>query len=182
MRRRILIPLLLSMLPLCGCGDRSLIMTVDILSFMDPGSRASSYGPIIGPLPVDTVTVVSDTLNLLQGIGDVTTVTSASLKIGASFNNTSGAASGHFLIYIAPADSGDAFSAPPLADIPVVLSSGTITNVSTQIDSSPTLAAALTRDKAQLGIRLVLNGIVGVLQGTETLTELKATVIAQKSL
>ena len=157
-------------------------MTVDVLSFMDPGSRVANYGPIPGPAVAETVTVVSDTLNLLQGVGDVTTVTSASLKIAASFDNTSGSASGRFLVYIAPVDSGDVFNTPPLADIPVVLSPGTITNVSTQVDSSPTLAAALTQDRAHLGIRWILNGIVGILQGTETLTELKAVVIAQKSL
>ena len=78
MRRLIPIALLLPLL--VGCGNRNLILTVDILSFMDPGSRTVNYGPI-PPTPSDTVEVFSDSLNLLQGVSDVTRVMSASLDV-----------------------------------------------------------------------------------------------------
>lgn len=179
MRRLIPIALLLPLL--VGCGNRNLILTVNILSFMDPATRVVNYGPI-PPSPSDTVEVFSDSLSLLQGIGDVTRVTSASLDIAASFDNTSGAATGDVLIYFAAADSATPFTTTAIADVPFTLLSGQVTNVSTHIDTSPALAAVLTHDRAKVGLRLIFNGTSFPIQGTETLTKLTATVVMKKDL
>jgi hypothetical protein len=178
---RRLIPIALLLPLLVGCGNRNLILTIDILSFMDPGSRTVNYGPI--PLtPSDTVEVFSDSLNLLQGVSDVTRVMSASLDVAASFDNTSGAATGDVLIYFAAADSADPFTTTPIADIPFQLFAGQITNVSTHIEASPALAEVLTHDRAKVGLRIIINGTSFPIQGTETLTKLTATVIMKKDL
>ena len=78
MRRWIVV---LALLPLLvgGCGDRSLILTVDILSFLDPADVTKAYGPIPGGLSGVTVDVASEEVSLLQGIEDVTEVSSATL-------------------------------------------------------------------------------------------------------
>ena len=181
MRRLLPIALLLALPLSAGCGNRSLILTVDILSFMDASSRSIAYGPIPSGLP-DTVDVFSDSLNLLQGVGDVTQVASASLKIGASFDNTTGAANARFLVYISSADSTDPFTTTPIADIPVQLLPGQVTNVSTEITSSPALADALTHDKAKVGVQLIFTGTSFPVQGTESLTQLTAIVVTKKDL
>jgi hypothetical protein len=178
---RRLIPIAMLIPLLVGCGNRNLILTVDILSFMDPGSRTTNYGPI-PPSPSDTVDVFADSLNLLQGVGDVTRVASASLDVAASFDNTTGAATGDFLIYFASADSADPFTTTPVADIPFQLLAGQITNVSTHIDASPALAEVLTHDRAKVGLRIIFNGTSFPIQGTETLTQLTATVVMKKDL
>ena len=180
MRR--LIPFLLALPLLVGCGNRNLILTVDILSFVDPSMRSEAYGPIPSGFPNDTIEVFSDSLNLLQGVGDVTRVASASLDVAASFDNTSGAATGDFLIYFAAADSADPFTTAPIADIPFQLLAGQITNVSTHVDASPALAEVLTHDRAKVGLRVIFNGTAFPIQGTETLTKLTATVILKKDL
>ena len=179
MRRLIPIALLLPLL--VGCGNRNLILTVDILSFMDPASRAMNYGPI-PPSPSDTVEVFADSLNLLQGVGDVTRVASASLDVAASFDNASGAATGDFLIYFAAADSANPFTTTPVADIPFQLLAGQITNVNTHVDTSPVLAEVLTHDRAKVGLRIIFNGTSFPIQGRETLTLLRATVVLKKDL
>jgi len=179
--RRLMPIALLLALPLCaGCGNRSLILTVDILSFMDSSSRTLAYGPIPLGFPVDTVDVFSDSLNLLQGVGDVTQVASASLKIGAQFDNATGAADARFLVYISSADSTDPFTTTPVADIPVQLFPGQITTVNTEIASSPALADALTHDKAKVGVQLIFSGTSFPIQGVETLTQLTAIVVTKK--
>lgn len=179
MRR--LIPFLLLLPLLAGCGNRNLILTVDILSFLDPASKTVNYDvPAI--FPNDTIEVFSDSLNLLQGVGDVTRAVAASLDIAASFDNTSGAATGSILIYIAAADSSSPFTTTPIADVPFQLLPGQVTNVSTHVDASASLAEALTHDKAQVGVRVIFNGTAFPVQGTETLTQLLATVIMKKDL
>ena len=179
MRR--LIPFLLLLPLLAGCGNRNLILSVDILSFLDPASKTVNYNvPAI--FPDDTIDVFSDSLNLLQGVSDVTRAVAASLDIAASFDNTSGAATGSILIYIAAADSTTPFTTTPIADVPFQLLPGQVTNVSTHVDASASLAEALTHDKAQVGVRVIFHGTAFPVQGTETLTQLLATVIMKKDL
>ncbi len=179
MRR--LIPFLLLLPLLAGCGNRNLILTVDILSFLDPASKVVNYN-IPVPIPSDTVDVFSDSLSLLQGVSDVTRAVAASLDIAASFDNTSGAATGNLLLYIASADSSNPFTTTPIADVPFQLLPGQVTNVSTHVDASASLAEALTHDKAEVGLRVIFNGTAFPIQGTETLTKLLATVIMKKDL
>jgi hypothetical protein len=167
-----------------GCGDRSLILTVDVLSFLDPADVTSDYGPIPGGIPSTTIDLATQEANLLPGIQDVTEVSSAKLEIGASFDNQTGSADAHFLIYVTPGDSADAFSAPPIADIPVTLTPGNVTNVATEVTSTE-LAEALVQEKAKIGVRATFDttpsGVTPV-QGTETITLLRATVITKKKL
>jgi len=178
---RRLIPIALLLPLLVGCGNRNLILTVDILSFLDPSSRVVNYNIPI-PIPSDTVEVFSDSLNLLQGVSDVTRAVSASLDVAASFDNTSGTATGDLLIYFAAANSATPFTNTPIADIPFQLLAGQVTNVSTHVDASPALAEVLTHDRAKVGLRIIINGTSYPIQGTETLTKLTATVIMKKDL
>jgi hypothetical protein len=175
----------IAMLPLlaAGCGDRSLILTVDVLSFLDPADVSQNYGPIPGGLSSVTVDVASEEVSLLPGIQDVTDVASASLQIGASFDNSTGTASAHLLIFITSADSADAFSSAPIADIPVTLTPATITNVSTEITSNA-LAQAMVQPKVKIGLRVSFDTSSSAVpvQGTETITKLLATVITKKQL
>ena len=183
MRRLAAILLTLPLLA-AGCGDRSLILTVDILSFLDPADVSRAYGPIPGGLSNVNVDVASEEVSLLQGIEDVTEVSSAKLEIGASFDNATGTADAAFQIYITSADSADVFSSTPIADVPVSLTPGVVTNVSTEV-TSDALAQALVQDKVKIGIRIsfdtTASGVTPV-QGIETITLLRATVITKKNL
>lgn len=182
--RRAIAFLALIPLVLAGCGDRSLILTVDVLSFLDPADVSGPYGPIPGGLPLTTVDLASQEANLLPGIQDVTEVSSAKLDVGVSFDNQTGSADAHFQIFITSADSADVFSGTPIADIPVTLTPSNVTNVATEI-SSTELAQALVQDKAKIGVRATFDttpsGVTPV-QGTETITLLRATVITKKKL
>jgi len=166
-----------------GCGDRSLILTVDILSFLDPADVTQAYGPIPNGLPSTTVDVDSREVSLLPGVEDVTEVSSAKLEIGASFDNATGSADARFLVFITSADSADVFSSAPIADIPVTLSPATVTNVSTEV-TSDALAAALVQERVKIGIRVEFDTSASLtpVQGIETITLLRATVITKKKL
>src|SRR5881396_2003911 len=88
MRRRaawlLLLPLLLG-----GCGDRSLILTVDVLSFLSPSDVSQSYS-IPGGLSADTLDVASESVNLLPGVEDVTDLFTATPIASLPFSLTPG--------------------------------------------------------------------------------------------
>lgn len=183
MRR--LVPTLFALALLAaGCGDRSLILTVNVLSFLDPSQVSAGYSAP-GGLPAVTVDVADQTVNLLQGVDDVTDISSATLDIAATLDNQTGTATGSLLFYAVPSDTLSPFASAPIASIPISLTPGTITNVSTRV-SSDALAAALVSDRARIGVRISLDTsatpILESVQGTETLTQLLATVVTKKKL
>lgn len=184
MRRwTMLLPLLAIAVLAAGCGDRSLILTVDVLSFLDPADVTQDYGPIPAGLPSTTVDVDSREVSLLPGVEDVTEISSAKLEIGATFDNATGSADARLLVFISSADSADVFSSAPIADVPITLTPGNVTNVSTEVSSNE-LAAALVQDKVKIGIRIEFDTSASPapVAGTETITLLRATVITKKKL
>jgi hypothetical protein len=183
MRR--LLPFVLALALLAtGCGDRSLILTVNVLSFLDASQTSAAYS-VPGGAPAATVDIADKSVNLLQGVSDVTDVASATIDIGATIDNQTGTATGSLLFYAVPSDSASPFASAPIASIPISLSPATITNVSTRV-TSDALAEALVSDRARIGIRLSLDTsatpILENVAGTETLTQLLATVVTKKKL
>ena len=129
--------------------------------------------------------LASESVNLLPGVEDVTEIATATLHIEASFDNTSGTANGTLLLYIASADSTDPFTTTPIASIPVSVTPGNITNISTDVTSAA-LAAALVQASAVIGLRLTFDSTptppLQMVDGSETITQLRATVITKKNL
>lgn len=176
--------LLIAPILVAGCGDRSLILTVDVLSFLDPSDVSQSYN-VPGGVPSSTVDLASESVNLLPGVEDVTEIATATLHVEASFDNQTGTASGTLLIYMASADSTDPFTTTPIASVPVPLTPGNVSNVSTDVTSAE-LAAAMVQQSAVIGIRLTFDSTatppLQQVTGTETLTQLRATVVTKKNL
>jgi hypothetical protein len=183
-RTAALLPLLAALIALPGCGDRSLVLTVNLLSFLDPADRTEAYGPIPPDVAVTNLDVASQEVNLLEGLGDAVDVESASLRLGVRFENQTGNATGSLKVYIAPGDSADPYSVPPLADVPVTLLPNDTTHIATEIASSPELADALTQSRAKIAVRISYDttGSPAPLQGIETMEELSAVVVTKRSL
>src|SRR5512134_170164 len=153
--RRVLATLFALTLLAAGCGDRSLILTINVLSFLDPSEVSTDYSAP-GGVPSATVDVADQTVNLLQGVDDVTDIASATLDIAATFDNQTGTATGTLLFYAVPSDTVSPFTSAPIASIPISLTPGTITNVDTRV-SSDALAEALVSDRARIGLRISLD-------------------------
>ena len=70
--RRFLLPLAAAAL-LAGCGDRHLVLRVDVLSFIAPADRQTNFGPIPavpGGVATGEVALVDNAdVSLLQGLG-----------------------------------------------------------------------------------------------------------------
>ncbi len=167
-----------------GCGDRNLILTVNVLSFLDASESSAGYS-LPGGLPSTSFTAADREVNLLPGLDDATDVLTATVDVAATFDNQSGSATGSLLLYAVPGDSTLSLTTAPIASIPVSLNPGAITNVSARVES-PALAEALVSDQARVVVRLVLDTtatpIGQFVQGTETLTQILATVITKKKV
>lgn len=184
MKRCILFTLVLLLLLMAGCGDKDLILTVDLLSYVDSALLSTDYGPIPSGTPTAVAELVQVEANLLQGIGDATQVKSATLKIGADFANETGSATGSLQVYIASMDTEDPYAGDPVADIPITLQPNHTTSVSQEIPSSPELLDVLTSDEAWFAVRVTYNtqGSPDDLQGAVTLTDLTAVLVTKSDL
>lgn len=169
---------------LAGCGDRALILRVDLLSFLSAGERASHYGPV-PPGITDSAAVVSGRrLNLLPGLESVTNVTDVQLEVGAIVNNQTGSGTGRIAVYLSPAGT-DPFTTDTTPIFATFAVNGAMADtIETITVGDAELAALFTAKEAELGIRVVLQSGVGLeaLEGDVVLTRLHAIVTARQDV
>jgi hypothetical protein len=166
-----------------GCGDKSLILRVDLLSFLSPSEKSAHYGPVPGGLS-DSITVTpSRAISLLPGIKDITSVSDVTIDAAGTFANTTGSGTGTVKIFVS-AEGTDPFTTDPTPIVlPVTLAPATTDTVAVTISGDSQLAALFLGDKAQLGIRVTLNSAVGpALEGDFTLITLRAIVTAKQNI
>jgi len=183
--KRVVISLLMFAALLCiHCGDKGLVMTVDLLSYIDPEYITTTYGPIPPGVPTTVADLIDVQANLLEGVDEATTLKSATLKIGAKFDNQTGSATGSLRLYIADVDEPDPFAGAPVADIPVALQPAQTTTIAEEIPTTPELLAVLTTDEARFALRITYNtqGSANDLLGAVTLTELTAVLVTETDL
>ena len=170
------------LLGLAGCGDHSLILNVDILSFLAASETAGHYGPIPGGV-TDSVTIVSRSLDLLPGVNDITNVTDVRITAAAAFANATGSGEATARIYVSAAGT-DPFTADttPIV-LPVTLAPGVTDTVSVTVAGDTELAGLFLGDEAELGIRIEFTSAPGpALEGDFRLVTLQAVVTAKQDI
>jgi hypothetical protein len=167
---------------LAGCGDHSLILNVDILSFLAPSETAGHYGPIPGGV-TDSATIVSRSLDLLPGVNDITNVSDVQVTAAAAFANATGSGEATARIYVSAAGT-DPFTtdATPIV-LPVTLLPGVTDTVTVTVAGDTELAGLFLGDEAELGIRVVFAAGAGEpLEGDFRLVTLRAVVTAKQDI
>jgi hypothetical protein len=171
-------------LALAGCGDKALILRVDLLSFLSPAERSTHYGPV-PPGIRDSVELVSGRqLNLLPGLESVTRVTDVQLEVAAIVNNLTGSGTGRVAIYLSP-EGTDPFTTDTTPIVATFAVNGAMADtIETITVGDAELADLFTNKEAQLGIRVVLNSGIGLapLEGDIVLTRLHAIVTARQDV
>ena len=169
---------------LAGCGDKSLIIRVDLLTFLTADEKESHYGPVPPGISDSVEVVQSRRLNLLPGLDGVSTVTDVQVEVGAIIANLTGSGSGRIAVHLSPAGTD-----PFVADSTPVVGTFTVNGamadtIETIVVGDAELAELFTGKEAQIGIRLVLDSGVGVqpLEGDITLTTLRAVVTAKEAV
>ncbi len=182
--RFVLLACALTAMVAVGCGDKSLIVRVDLLTFLTADEQNAHYGPV-PPGISDSVDVVqSRRLNLLPGLDDVSTVTDVQVEVGAIITNLTGSGTGRIAVYLSPADTD-----PFVTDSTPVVGTFTVNGamadtIETIVVGDAELAELFTGKEAQIGIRLVLDSGVGLapMEGDIQLTTLRAVVTAKEAV
>ncbi len=167
-----------------GCGDKSLIVRVDLLTFLTADEQETHYGPVPPGISDSIEVVQSRRLNLLPGLDDVSTVTDVQVEVGAIITNLTGSGSGRISVHLSPAGTD-----PFVADSTPVVGTFTVNGamadtIETIVVGDAELAELFTGKEAQIGIRLVLNSGVGLepMEGDIKLTTLRAVVTAKEAV
>lgn len=101
--------LLLALSLLAGCGDRRLVINIDVLSYVAPADRGQSFGPIPAVPPDGAVVPESPLVNdqevqLLEGLTGLATVQAVTISANLFHQSTSGTGSDTLRLYLSPAD------------------------------------------------------------------------------
>ncbi len=173
-----------------GCGDRTLTMNVDVLSFMDAETVTQTYGddppiPAGAPLPV-VIDSDPQELNLSEGLSDLADVEYVDLYISSEFANQTGSADIVFMVFVA-----DTLTAPYTDNIPadmyveselLHLASGVTDTLHVTVRGDEKLGELLTSDECRVGIRMRFDasGSAQAVTGVATLIRFNATVVAKR--
>jgi len=183
---------LLSILLAPGCGDRTLTLNVDVLSFMDAETVVQAYGddPVIPPLAPLPVVVDSDPqeVNLSEGLSDMTDIERVDLYVSTEFANQTGSADITLMVFVS-----DTLTAPYTDNIPgdmyiqsdpFHLSPGATDTLHVSVMGDTRLGELLTSEKCRVGIRMSFDSSDSSqpVTGVATMIRFNATVVAKRDI
>lgn len=182
MRARTLLVGLAVLAALAGCGDRRLILNVDVLSYLAPADRTAEVATLPG---LDTtVTVVNDQqVSLFQGLSDIAGAESVNLALGAIAADSVGSGTVTLRLYLADATT-DPLTTPPVIDQSLTLAPGRTDTLNVSLDGDARVKALFSKQVMRATITAGLHPTdpLSPLAGRITLTRLDAVVIFRRSL
>ncbi len=183
MRTRIGILLATVALLLAGCGDHHLVLRVDVLSYLDPGMRAASFGPI-PPTPGGLATgeqalVDDEEINLLDGLSGVAEVQSVEITMTVIARDSTGSGVDTLRLYASGAETAPR-STPPVVQRVLTLSPGVTDTVSVTVAGDPRVEDLFVQRRMRLSVTSSGRGPESgdPLNGRIELSALEAVVIA----
>ncbi len=164
-----------------GCGDRQLVLNVDVESFLEPSEKSGAYGPVPAGLSGSTGFTQSREVNLLSGVEGVVSVQSVDLYLTGVFDNRTGSGNAD-LVAVFRRTSGEAVDS---LVVPIQLQPARADTLEAQLGGSPALAQLLSGSEVLLDLRLDLvadppPGNADPLAGDFELTRFIAVVVARR--
>ena len=180
MRPRALVLVAAAALVLSGCGDRHLVIKVDVLSYLEDAQRHVAIAALPpGTLPAPVPIVPDQSINLLEGLGDVAEVQSVTLSFGAQVSAGSGSGTGLLRLYLSGEDI-EPLTTAPVVDVPSAFAAGAPAVANADIACAPEVAQLFATRRLRLAVvvdsaTVAPPGATGV---TVSLQRLDAIVIA----
>lgn len=180
--RRSLIASMVALL-LVACADGRVIVTVDVVSFIDPADREVAYGPIPGGT-TGTVRSPVQSFEILEGVGGSTILDSVRVSGSADVDNATG--SGTFVVRIYFDTLATPYSGPPAIVVNGAVSPGQSTVISFDEELSPTARQAFTRPQVFVGVEADFQSTdplpITSLEGAVVVRELLARLVAREDI
>ena len=184
MRMRHTLLLAAAAVMLAGCGDRNLVLKVDVLSYTDPASRAANFGPIPafpGGFVTPEVAVIDDKhVSLLQGVSDAVNITSVTLSLGALAIDYDGSGQATVRIYMSDELTDPRTTAPVLTE-PINLVPAQTDTLRAVLGDDPRVKALFAGKQLRMSVTTELRGPVSGndLSGRFVFTAIDGVVIAR---
>lgn len=171
---------------LAGCGNRNLILKVDVLSYMDPSQTSVAFGPIPptpGGLSTGEVALIDDQhINLLTGIGDVVMIDAVTISMATVAVDSTGSGEDTLRVYLSD-EATDPMTTVPVIFQTLVFQPGLTDTVRVTIDGDSRVAQLFAGKKVRLTATTSLHGPASgpALNGRLHLIALDAVVVARHS-
>jgi len=161
MRTRAPILVAAAALALVGCGDRNLVLKVDVLSYMDPAYTAASFGPV-PPVPGGFATgevplVDGVTINLLDGLSSVAEVRSVTLFLSAVVHDSTGTGLDTLRVYVSQEEIEPIWT-PPIIEQAVSLQPGETDSIEVTLPADERVAGLFMGRKLRLTVTNSVRG------------------------
>lgn len=172
---------------LASCGDRQLVMNVDVMSWVDPAAVSGSFGPvpaIPGGIATGEQTVLDGMeIPLVENIGQLASVDLVTLRVSAVVRDSTGSGADTLRLYLA-APSVDPRTTPPVITLPLVLTPGVTDTVEVTTDADPRVAQLFVDGKLKMSLTMSVRGPESgdPLVGGFRLNKLDATVLASRKV
>jgi hypothetical protein len=168
-----------------GCGERNLVLNVDVLSYLDPSTTQAAFGPVPaapGGLYVPEQPIVDDLhVHLVDRPDDVAKVQAVSLTMAAQVTDSTGSGADTLRLYIADAAT-DPRTTPPVFEAPIAMTPGSIDTVSVHLDGDSRLVQAFDGNELRVSVTNAVRGPAAgaPLNGRLHITVIQATVVANR--
>ena len=187
MRARQILLLAAVAVMLAGCGDRNLVLKVDVLSFVGPASRAVDFGPIpIFPLGLWTgeITVIDDQhISMLQGLSDAVAIQTVTVSLNALAIDYTGSGADTIRVYLSDEQTNPR-ATPPVLTLGFALNPGQTDTIRTVLGDDPRVTSLFAAKQMRVSVTTALRGPVlgSSLSGRLELTGIDAVVIARSKV
>jgi len=168
---------------IAGCGNRHLVLQVDVLSYLDPSLTDFSFGPV-PPVPGGLYTgeqkLLEDVeVNLLEGTGSVAEVQSVSIAMSVIASDSTGAGTDTLRLYLSD-PSVDPLTTTPAVILPITFVPGVTDTVAVDLGSDSRVAELFTDKRMRLTLTAAVHGPESgdPLNARVRLTGLDAVVVA----
>jgi len=185
MRARIQLPTALALVAalLAGCGDRNMVVNVDVLSFIDPSLTRVAFGPVPavpgGLYTGETALLQNAEVHMIQKPNSLAKVQSVALTIAAVVADSTGSGSDTLRVYMSDSAT-DPLTTPAVATLPVDLVDGQSDTLNVSVAGDQRVADLFDGTDLRLTVTTALRGPASgaPLNGRVQLSTLRATVIA----
>jgi len=145
---------------LVGCGDRNLVLKVDVLSYLDPQMTQVAVGPI-PPTPGGFVSgeqeVLSQDINLVDGMSSVAEVQGISISMSAEVADSTGSGADTLRLYLSDPAVNPRSTAPVMV-VPITLTPGVTDTVAVSVGGDTRVADLFTQKRLRLTMTTSFRG------------------------
>ena len=171
---------------LAGCGDRHLVLKVDVLSYLDPTLTHAEFGPIPaipGGLSTGEQQLVKDAqINLVDGTTNPADAQSISISMTTIATDSTGSGADTLRLYVSDTNT-DPLTTPPVAVLPMMLEPGVTDTAHVDLGSDQRVADLFASKKLRITLTNSLRGPDDAvssepLNAKVAITEIEAVMVA----